>query len=401
MSRVAALLAAALTTVPRAASAQGTCYGGACADGYTGCGCSAECCRKHLQGSGGGGSGAGYTPYDAQMATMNMMMGVYESFLNGMMAGRRANETQAPQQAALGAQREVEAMQARIREQQAAAAAQAAFRERRDELSKQMKGEAAPDLSEPLAFKDEEPAPRRKLAPAAADPDAACRKALPHDFEDTDQYVREAAAWDRKCGSGKVADALLQAPTSHAAAVLLYESRLAHLWDKRAAQTADDVWEENRLLLQGGDLDGRLTSEDKKFVRDAIEAARPRTVFDPVDSDHPSLLENLPAGQAVPPAKTFMLGQAMTAAVETLDPAARAIRAVTAKLPTLDDLDTIHVDLPKGPNVKLPKLPTALKDWKGVGHWARAQQAAAEKQLHGMIAELGGGGLQNEENYGR
>lgn len=397
-----ALGAAALAPAPAAAQLSGVCRGGVCADGFRGCGCDASCCERRLRRAAGGapgGLGGGYSP---EMATMNMMMGFMQSF--SAMQSQRGAQDQQRQAALAEEQRRLGDIQARLRAEEAARGAAAAAEERR-RLAREFKGDA-PDLTRTPEFKDEEPVRRAKPKP---DADALCRERLPHAARlagDDDaaweakqkSYLPRLAEWEKSCGNGEGAALISRASKGKVGALIAYESRLARLMAK-TEPTRADLWEINRLFETGEELSVKLTAEERAELLGydkAAESAAPK-VFDPAQDRPLSLLGDLKVEEpaSFPSLRALEPGPALVKAIEGLDGAARSVRGAFARVDMNKELIPKSA-LPGGD----PRPAAKGRDWN-LRRWLAEKGERGQREVQRLVAELGSGGLQNQEDYAR
>lgn len=406
LARAAALTAlvlgaAARTPGPAAAQLSGVCKGGVCADGFRGCGCDASCCERRLRRAAGGapgGLGGGYSP---EMATMNMMMGFMQSF--SAMQRQRGAQDQQRQAALAEEQRRLGDIQARLRAEEAARGAAAA--EERLRLAREFKGES-PDLTRTPEFKDDEPVRRVKPKP---DADTLCRERLPHAARlagDDDEaweakqkaYLPRLAEWEKSCGNGEGAVLIARASKGKVGALIAYESRLARLMAK-TEPTRADLWEINRLFETGEDISAKLTAEERAELlgyEKAAEASAP-DVFDPAQDRPLSLLSGLKVEEpaSFPSLRSLEPGPALVKAIEGLDGAAKSVRGVFAGVDMHKELIPRSALPGGGPRPAAPG-----RDWN-LRRWLAEKGDQGQREVQRLVAELGSGGLQNQEDYAR
>lgn len=360
---------------PAAAQLAGQCVGGQCADGFRGCGCDASCCERRLRSKTGGAVGGGYG-YGAESATFGLMSSYTRKYFEA-----------SSQRAALAReQKRIEELERRAREQQERERREREFRSDRDRLLSEMKGADVADLDKQPELKLDEPAPRRSLDPE--EKDAACRRRFPG-LEPEASYIPRMAAFEKVCGSNLAGDRIAEAGSTKAAAIIAYESRIHRLLGKGRGMTKDDLWELNRLLDDGEALTRTLSPEERERLLGVPEPS----VFDPADTEGARMLEGirLEDMKMQPPLPTFSPGAAMVDAIERLD-------AFAKKLPSMPDLDEIHVNVP---SMKLPERAKAPKSWKGVGHWIEEKKEQGRQAVSREIAVLAGYGARNESEYGQ
>lgn len=407
LARAAALAAvvlgaAALAPGRAVAQLNGVCRGGVCADGYRGCGCDASCCERRLRGAAGSGSagqGGGYSP---EMATMSMMMGFMQSF--SAMQGRRDAQDRQRQDAVAEERRRLDEIQSRLRAEEAVRAAAAAAEERR-RLAKEFKGDA-PDLTRTPEFKDEEPVRRAKPKP---DADALCRERLPHvarlagDDEAAWEakqkaYLPRLAEWEKTCGNGEGAALIARASKGKVGALIAYESRLARLMAKAEPSRAD-LWEINRLFEAGEGLSAKLTAEERAELLGYEKAAESAALkaFDPAQDQPLSLLGSLKVEEpaSFPSLRALEPGPALVRAIEGLDGAAKSVRGAFAGVDMNKELIPKSA-LPGGG----PRPASPGRDWN-LRRWLAEKGDQGQREIQRLVAELGSGGLQNQEDYAR
>lgn len=336
-----ALLAACLV-VPGAARAQGRCYAGTCADGYTGCGCDADCCRRRLSG----GSSA-YGGYGAEYATLNMMMGLIRT----MTRPRQAAAPVGPSPQELERQR-VEALRRQVQAQEEAERQRLEFEERKGRLAADMKGDS-PDLSKPPEFKNDEPGPRARSRGGAD----LCRR-LPEDG--TPDHRRRLADWARSCGALGASGAVSSASGDAVARAVALHSRIRAI-------------EAKTTRLPRAELDELYEAQDAR--RQAY-----RALSDDQKREFIGLVER-------PPARA---GQE----------AAHPLRLDAEELARLRALPSCPTEEDRGPLSALSEKASgalqSLRAVKGLGAWKKRW----EKESTRLLAELAGGGMENEGGYG-